>query len=309
MRPIVSKKAFIQYPLNEVLGTEAQVRILRLLAIEVDAPLSIPDIAARVSISVPGVRKACKKLIISGFLKSHGGGRTQLWSIRHEEPLTGILIKLFQEEKQRHVRFLDSIRGKIHKLENSPQSVWILESPRKSGDPLYLGILQKARHLSVTLNTFRDALLDLEKKYDITIELLGYTKADLIGIHLDAITLLHGIPPILKESNSSAKKVKSHKDLEQDSIIFSQKLAVYLDKNPSLIFRAKNYLDQILLKKVGRARNDLIEWRNILDSYSTHRLKRFLTATTERALRLRQSSPFYAILNPEEKKRILGESK
>lgn len=308
MRPIVLKKAFIQYPLNEVLGTEANVRILRLLAVEVDAPLSIPDVADRIGISVVGVRKAFKKLINSGFIKSNGGGRAQLYSLRNEEPLTEILITLFQEEKQRHIRFLSLIRKKIRTLKYPPQSVWIEKSPQKSGDSLSLGFLQKVLYLSETLQSFRDSLIEIEKKYDTTIELHGYTKADLVDLPLDNITLLYGIPPQLKGSDSSFKKVKTHKDLDHDSMMLSQNLAIAIEQDPSLIFRAKKYLDQLLQEDIGSAHGDLSEWRTILDSYSPHRLKRFLFSQTDRAIRLRQSNPFFAILNPEEKKRIFGET-
>lgn len=307
MRPIVSKKAFMQYPLNEVLGTEANIRILRLLAIEVDAPLSIPDIADRVGISIVGVRKAFKKLINTGFIINHGGGKSQLYSLRHDEPLTDILITLFQDEKQRHVRFLDLIRKKIRMLEHSPRSVWIQESPQKSGDSLNLGFSQKVRYISKTFQDFRDSLTEIEKEYDTTIELHGYTKAELINLPMDNITLLHGIPPKLKDMEPASKKVKTHKELDQDSMNRSRNLSLLIEEDPSLIFRAKNYLDQKLKEEVGSAQRDLSEWKNILDSYSIHRLKKFLIAETERATRLRQSNPFYAILNSEEKKRILGE--
>jgi hypothetical protein len=50
-----------------------------------------------------------------------------------------------------------------------------------------------------------------------------------------------------------------------------------------------------------------MEWRNILDSYSIKRLARFLTSSSERANRLRQSNPFFAILNTAERARIIAE--
>jgi hypothetical protein len=50
-----------------------------------------------------------------------------------------------------------------------------------------------------------------------------------------------------------------------------------------------------------------MEWRNILDTYSIQRLVRFVTSSSERAKRLRQSNPFFAILNTDERSRLAAE--
>jgi hypothetical protein len=48
------------------------------------------------------------------------------------------------------------------------------------------------------------------------------------------------------------------------------------------------------------------EWLDILETYSIRRLTQFLTSTGERANRLRQSNPIFAILSAEERNRILA---
>ena len=48
------------------------------------------------------------------------------------------------------------------------------------------------------------------------------------------------------------------------------------------------------------ASKDIKEWSDILDMYSVQRLSRFLASSSDRAIRLRQSNPFMAILNPDE---------
>jgi hypothetical protein len=58
----------------------------------------------------------------------------------------------------------------------------------------------------------------------------------------------------------------------------------------------------------GMANKDLKEWRDILEMYSIQRLSRFLTSTSKRANRLRQSNPFFAILNPDEKAQLANAS-
>ena len=54
------------------------------------------------------------------------------------------------------------------------------------------------------------------------------------------------------------------------------------------------------------ATQDIEEWCDILETYSIRRLSWFLTATSERANRLHQSNPIFAILNAEERRRLLN---
>ena len=54
----------------------------------------------------------------------------------------------------------------------------------------------------------------------------------------------------------------------------------------------------------AREQKELIEWKRILQSMSIPRLKRFLVDDSERAIRLRQSSPFVGALSQDELEEI-----
>ena len=56
----------------------------------------------------------------------------------------------------------------------------------------------------------------------------------------------------------------------------------------------------------GTAARDVGEWRQLLEAYSPERLRDLLVSGTSRAQRLRQSSPFFAVLTPEERDRVLA---
>jgi hypothetical protein len=71
------------------------------------------------------------------------------------------------------------------------------------------------------------------------------------------------------------------------------------------LLRAKAHIDRLLKEDPGTATKDLTEWRDILDLYSPQRLSMFLTSSSERANRLRQSNPFFAILNADERSRLI----
>jgi hypothetical protein len=62
----------------------------------------------------------------------------------------------------------------------------------------------------------------------------------------------------------------------------------------------------MLKKDHGAANKDIDEWRDILETYSIRRLSQFLISTSERANRLRQSNPFFAVLKPDERSRLLN---
>ena len=45
MRPVVSQQDPLRYPLNALFGTQAHVRLLRVMANEVEGPLTASDVA------------------------------------------------------------------------------------------------------------------------------------------------------------------------------------------------------------------------------------------------------------------------
>ena len=86
----------------------------------------------------------------------------------------------------------------------------------------------------------------------------------------------------------------------------SRKLAEAIERDTSLVRRAKEHVQRMLKSDHGPATKDIQEWRDILRTYSIRRLSRFLTSSSQRANRLRQSNPLFAILNPEERIRLLN---
>ncbi len=75
----------------------------------------------------------------------------------------------------------------------------------------------------------------------------------------------------------------------------------------SIIGRAKQHIKLILKDKSNSATGDIEEWRDILQIYSVRRLVQFLESDEERAVRLRQSCPFLAVLSEKEKVRVSEE--
>ena len=93
---MASKKA---HPLDHILGTQATVRVLRVLVPGGEhAP---PRIARDTKISRPAVREALIRLEGEGVVERVGDGRNVLYRISSDHPLAKRIVKLFKAEAKR----------------------------------------------------------------------------------------------------------------------------------------------------------------------------------------------------------------
>ena len=304
MRPIVSEQNPLRYPLNELLGTQAHVRLLRVMANEVNGPLFASDAAKRAGLTVPGAQKALGKLFRSGFVSRVGGGRKHQYEVRYTERLVQVALELFQAEKDRYDQLLSTIKKEINNLKPHPRAAWIQEFPKEIGESLTLGMLHETRHLTNCIRKLRTQLNQVEKVFDLTIEVEGYTKADISDLRFENFTPLYGVLPF--PDSQVMKNPLTHMERDRRLLELSRKLAEAIQQDTSLVRRAIEHVDRLIKEGQGTATRDIKEWRDILEMYSIQRLSRFLTSSSERANRLRQSNPFFAILNPEEQARLVN---
>jgi predicted transcriptional regulator len=305
MRPIVSEQDSLRYPLNELFGIQANVRLLRVMANEVDGPLTTSDVAKRAGLTVPGAQKALGRLLRAGFISRVGGGRKHQYEIRGSDRLMQAALKLFQAEKGRYEQLVSTIKKEIKDLIPHPHAAWIQPFPREAGEPLTLGLLHETRHLTNCVRQLRTKLNQVEKDFNLTIELEGYTKADILDLDLHELTPLYGITPSLYHPfRQQLKGPLTHRERDRRLLELSHELVKAIQQDTSLLRRAKHHIDRLLQDDQGTANRDLVEWRDILDMYSVQRLSQFLTSSSERANRLRQSNPFFAILNADERARL-----
>jgi len=308
MRPIVFKQDPLRHPLNELFGTQAHVRLLRVMANEVDGPLTASDVAKRAGLTVPGAQKALARLFRSGFISRVGGGRKHQYEIRSSDRLMQITLELFQAEKDRYEQLIITIKKEIKNLTPPPFAAWIKTLPKEIGEPLPLGLLHETRHLTDCIRQLRTKLNQVENDFDLTIELEGYTKADIFDLKFDDVTALFGVMPTPNVVTlQQTKKPLTHKEKNRRLHMLSRKLAQAIEQDASLIRRAKEHIDRLLNDDQGAAARDLMEWRDILDMYSMQRLSRFLTSSSERANRLRQSNPLFAILTLDERAQLVND--
>jgi len=101
--------------------------------------------------------------------------------------------------------------------------------------------------------------------------------------------------------------MRSHEWIDERSLAFDLAIAAKLRNDPSLLGRARLTLERWLGQRQPAPPPILLEWRDIVDHWPEDRILNLLTSNSERARRLRQSSPFCGILTADERRAILKE--
>ncbi len=301
MRPIATDQNYVRYPLNDLLGTRANVRLLRLLAEEVSGPISVSEAAEQTGLTVAGARRALQSLARTGYVEQLGGGRSQQFQLRNADALSAQLRALFRTERDRYQSLVNRLRelfGSFIEI----QVAWIDDLPAEVGQPLHVGVLAVSRALAYLSDQIRQRLIGIEEDYDITIEIHLFSRADVPDVAWSRTTLLAGH---VNDREGEIRSRSRHSDRIERARKVSEAIAEMLDRDSSLKRRAERHLDMLLDRDEGAASHDLREWRDILAHYSHQRIKDFLVSETPRAQRLRQSSPFFAVLTADEREELL----
>jgi len=318
MRPTSHVQSALRYPLNHILGTEAALRILRVIHLS-DIPIGVAELSRRAELQKTGVARICVKLEDLGVLEAIGRGernrqyrRSQRFALGHP------LAALFYQEKQHADKVILDIGGATGGLPYV-RAAWIsgpvATGRDRAGDPIVVGALVDGKEVEVARRQLWSGLLRLQSNHDITIELRVFTMADLETAsretlaELEHVIPLQGAPPLdlmpaARASGRKPAKARTHADLDARSREVAEFVADRLLRDPSLLEDARRYLERRILSASPGEKLELEEWRGLLESMSISRLRRFLLAGDQRATRLRQSSPFLAVLSDEDRRTL-----
>lgn len=302
MRPIAKDQDYIRAPLDEILGTPASVRLIRLLADGVSGSISAPEASEKTGLTEAGARRALKRLARTGFVEQLGGGRAKRFRLNDADPLSGHLRVLFHAEYERHMDFVSRLREVLGGFPEI-QVAWIDEAPTEAGHPLHIGFIAGVRALAYLSTEVRKRIVGIEEAFDIVIEIHPFSRAEAPDVPWETTVLLAG-----HQTGAAAqgnRGTTSHSTRLDRSVRISAAIAELLDRDPSLLRRAERHIELLLAREEGPASHDIQEWHGILAHYSRQRIKDFLVSDSARAQRLRQSSPFFAVLNVEEREVLL----
>jgi len=307
MRPPRTTQSALSHVLNYVLGTEAAVRVLRVVMLS-DIPIGAAELARRTSLQASGVARVCERLEDVGVIEAVGRGAHNRQYRRSERfELGGALQALFAAERQRGER----IRGELVAAVSGHPNVraaW-LEGAAAAGtdrpeEAIVVGVLAEPAHTDDVRNALWRHLLAVQRAHDVTIELRVMTMADLKTVdrqrhvELEQALPLWGPAPLdladPERAEVRGRAAKQHGELDARSLGFARAVAERLRRDPSLVEVAVRDLERRLPAAAPGERLELQEWLDVLTSMSVSRLRRFLVQDSPRARRLRQSSPFAA---------------
>lgn len=312
MRPIAQQQSALRAPFNTILGTEANVRILRILG-AVRSPISASELATRAKVQRSSVHRAIKALEKTGVVEYVGTGPQPRITLRERSALAKAMRQLFQAERTRYEELLTALTRAAGSIDPPPVAVWLEGSVASGndqhGDPLVIGLVDNSRVVHQSAEAMREVVGRIEKRFAIQVEVRGRTRADLDALSdresedlLDAIPLL-GIPPggLLERYRDlwKARNIRGHSDHDERSLALGQALAQAIANDPSLVEEARRYVTRRWRKASTGERNELREWKRILAAASPASLRKLLRDPGERGTRLRQTNPFVGLLAPE----------
>ena len=323
MRPPAEQQSALRTPLNHILSTEVNVRVLRAIS-RSTIPLGKSEVARRASLNPSGVRRSVADLVEVGILEHVGEGRRQLVIMSRTHLLAPAVNALFESERDVFTQFLNSLRAMVGELQPPPDSAWIegpvVEGNDRPRDTVHIGLFASSRYVDAIGAELESRTIEIMGEYDVIIEVKRWTAADIATADRplwsgeeEVISLL-GPPPASflshgKESTEDRnQQSRTHHDLDRRVIKITQAIADRLAEDPSLIRAAKEFVARRIENATPRERKDLNEWQKLLECMSVRQLRNFLVHTGERATRLRQSLPFVDVLSKEERRSILEDA-
>jgi DNA-binding MarR family transcriptional regulator len=298
--------SYLDAPLDELLGQVSHVRILRVLS-ESEHPLPPGELARATRLNLSGVLRAIERLAQLGIVRAIGAGGRRVIELSPTHAFAPILRTLFDAERQRRRMLIASLQELMKSITPAPHAAWI-EGPHANGmdsahDTLRLGVLTTVRERHVLAEQLTGRLRDFERRFDLTIDLLVRTRADVETMSADLqdavreATLLYGVLPLaagVLPPHDAPPAARTHGDLDERSRAQAERVAQAISRDPRLIDVAQRWVQQRLQQVSVAESHELREWEHIL-TLPPHRIAAFLRDPGERATRLRQTTPFVGI--------------
>jgi molybdenum-dependent DNA-binding transcriptional regulator ModE len=300
MRPPKIKRSGIEFPLDFILGTPAMVRLLRVVTFDSGGSIGVTEAAKLAGLTPKSARKALTDLEKMSVVTRVGTGRAQIFSLKDGNPYISLLRELFMEEHSRHEELFREMREALRMPEI--QTAWVLDISTEHSLALEISIVAETQAISWIGPEIRTRLVNTEKKFDVIIEVNVFTRADDQEVPSESIVLWGACR---KNGSKRSPGAQTHAESAERSLKMARAISGLIKVEPSLVRRAINHTNRLLREDQGTANSDINEWRQLLETYSTERLRDFMITKSSRAERLRRSSPFFAVLTSDERDRML----
>ncbi|MGH6942718.1 MAG: nucleotidyltransferase domain-containing protein [Geminicoccaceae bacterium] len=181
MRPPRLPQGVFRRPLNTILATEGNVRVLREV-LRHGGELGVSELAARSGLSPQHVRLVLAHLVKSAVVEALGLGRARLYRARVDHPLSKPLETLFRAEDERFAALRSAIRRAAQATRPQPVAVWLYGSVARGEDTpesdLDLAIVAEEGSLDAIVGQMRESLRDRAEALGASLAIVGVTPAD-----------------------------------------------------------------------------------------------------------------------------------
>jgi len=290
--------SYLRYPLLFILGNKSQLAILRYLCLNKDSSASSGELLQAVSLSKQSVFNAIDTLEQLGILIKTGKKGTFHYSLRINHPLAKDLISLFENEKKFAEQLINQLRELFNPL--PVDSVYISGKYALNtdtyGDLLELDVISDSTLQTKLKPVIQETILSsfIEQQFDITIKLILFTKGEYLQTKRKGI-LVYGFDINQLETkeflnNSTAI---SHKNHEEKSLNFMNKVISTLKSNPSLIKKTIVLVEEKLISSEKSIQKTYSIWLDMLKDWPLIRIQTFFETESDLRTQLLQSNPFW----------------
>lgn len=186
MRPTPSSGLY--HPLDQILGSPALVRVLRVLAGH-GSSLGVSDIARRTRLALPSTRAALRRLLEMELVTGVGAGRSMACALRSAHPLAAAVTALFAAERQQADTLLEAIRVAAAELRPPPLAVWLYGSVARGDDTpmsdVDIALASALPEPSAQADTLRDAIATALPTRGHRVSVIAFAPADVRRLAAD----------------------------------------------------------------------------------------------------------------------------
>ena len=315
MRPIKHRRSRLLQPLDDILGTPAHVRLLRVLALRRTA-VTAGELAKNAMLTRTSIYPVLRQLERVGIVEFVGAGARKLVQLRTRHALSRILRDLFHTEARQFEELTTALRKFFSQLPHRPLSAWVGDTDDlSSGETLSVSFVAQPEELEQITDYLNAHLAVIERKHDVQIAVRGLTRSELDTLPgarpqtSSNPVLIAGVPPaaLTARSRSAARDspLASHHAHDARARRLAVAIAAKIRRDPGLIAVAEDHVKQRAQHADARELRELKEWARLLSTMSPARLQRFLVEDSERATRLRQTLPTLNILSPAEREAVV----
>jgi len=190
--------------------------------------------AEQTGLTEAGARRALPKLVRTGLVEELGGGWAQRFQLR-PDALTGHVRNLFRAERDRYYQLTRRLRELFGGL-SAIEVAWVDSPPTKIGQPMHIGVLSDSRSLSYHYEQLRQRINEVERAFELTIELYTFSRPDVPDVPWDKAVLLAG-----HIQDPAPRGGPTHADRTDRASRISGLIAGMIQRNPTLVARAIRY--------------------------------------------------------------------